>query len=104
MSLQLEMQQKLKIHLELELPGARIMMRVLVVIPAKIGILEGVMQISAAMICLCGGSVIKEISNLVQEIGNREGKAARLIRDDGDKKKKIEGWERSVEQINNVGM
>lgn len=39
---------------------------------SQIGILEGVMQISAATIPLCKGSVIKEISNLVQEIGSGE--------------------------------
>lgn len=59
------------------------------------------MQIPASTICLCKGSVMKEISNLVQEIGKQREKAARLIRDDGDKNQRM--WERSVEQINNVG-
>lgn len=39
---------------------------------SQIGTLEGVMQILAATIFLCKGSVIKEISNLVQEIGSGE--------------------------------
>lgn len=82
-------------------------MRVARCYSSQIGILEGVMQISPSMICLCEGSVGKEISNLVREIGSGEGKTARLIRDDGDKKKKNKktrglGEERSVEQVNKV--
>lgn len=79
-------------------------MRVARCYSSQIGILEGVMQISPSMICLCKGSVRKEISNLVREIGSGEEKTARLIRDDGDKKKNRGlGEERSVEQINKVG-